>query len=94
MAGIVVEGDPGASPDTLTEAWATEDEYDWICDSCFQDLRERLGWKTRSASPSDRPDTPPPTKEQLKADSGHVAKRPPGGGGTAKQRWGAEYPTS
>jgi hypothetical protein len=91
MQAIVVEGDPGAGPNTLTEGWATDDEYYWICDACFQDLRARMRWKTRGVLPSDRPDTPPPTMEQLKADSGYTTKRPPAGSGSSKRRSGADY---
>ena len=28
----------------LHEGWATEDEYHWICRTCFTDFRERFGW--------------------------------------------------
>ena len=31
-------------PDALREGWTTADEYRWICDTCFNDFRERFGW--------------------------------------------------
>jgi hypothetical protein len=33
-----------AASDDLQEGWTTEDEYRWICDTCFSDFRERFGW--------------------------------------------------
>jgi hypothetical protein len=32
-------------PDTLHEGNATADNYYWICDTCFNDFRERFGWR-------------------------------------------------
>jgi hypothetical protein len=32
-------------PDALTEGYATEDEYRWICPHCFADLNAVMGWK-------------------------------------------------
>jgi hypothetical protein len=31
-------------PEILREGWTTSDEYYWICDSCFEDFRERFLW--------------------------------------------------
>lgn len=28
----------------LHEGWTTDDEYHWICDTCFRDFRERFDW--------------------------------------------------
>jgi len=33
------------SPDVLTEGYATEDDYRWVCPQCFSDLKEEMGWK-------------------------------------------------
>jgi len=33
------------SPDVLTEGYATEDNYRWVCPQCFRDLKEEMGWK-------------------------------------------------
>lgn len=35
--------EPG-HPDVLTEGYATEDNYRWICEECFRDLKEEMGW--------------------------------------------------
>jgi hypothetical protein len=35
-------------PDILHEGWTTVDEYRWICDTCFQDFRDRFGWQIES----------------------------------------------
>jgi len=34
-----------ASPETLTEGYATTDNYRWICPQCFQDLKDEMEWK-------------------------------------------------
>jgi hypothetical protein len=34
-----------ASAEILTEGYATEDNYRWICPQCFQDLKEEMHWK-------------------------------------------------
>lgn len=31
-------------PDTLNRGYCTEDEYHWICDTCFEDFRELFGF--------------------------------------------------
>jgi len=31
--------------DILTEGYATEAD-DWVCPTCFADLKDRMGWKT------------------------------------------------
>jgi len=33
------------SADALTEGYATEDNYRWICAECFRDLKDEMGWK-------------------------------------------------
>ncbi len=32
--------------DALDRGYATDDGYHWICESCFADFREQLGWTT------------------------------------------------
>ena len=32
-------------PDTLTEGYATGDDYRWICPERFHDLKDVMGWK-------------------------------------------------
>lgn len=32
-------------PDVLTEGYATEDNYRWICPTCFHELKDVMGWK-------------------------------------------------
>jgi len=53
---------PGAplQPEQVSEGWTTDDEYNWICDACFNDFRERFKWKLRGSLPSDHVDTPWP----------------------------------
>jgi len=53
---------PGAplQKDQVSEGWATDDEYHWVCDECFSDFKERFHWKVRDPLSSDRPDTPWP----------------------------------
>jgi SRSO17 transposase len=29
---------------TLTEGYATADNYRWICSDCFRDLKDEMGW--------------------------------------------------
>jgi hypothetical protein len=31
--------------DSLDEGYCTEDRYRWICQSCFNDLKDEMGWK-------------------------------------------------
>jgi hypothetical protein len=37
-----------------SHGWASEDEYHWVCDSCFAELRELHGWRTRASMSADR----------------------------------------
>lgn len=39
---------PPSQPDMLHEGYATSDEYDWVCPTCFEDFRERFGWQQDS----------------------------------------------
>lgn len=32
-------------PDTLSAAYCTEDEYHWVCETCFADFKEKFRWK-------------------------------------------------
>ena len=32
-------------PDTLHQGYATEDNYRWICEECFEDFKDLLQWK-------------------------------------------------
>ena len=32
-------------PDCLTEGWATEDDYRWICKDCFEDFKDHFKWQ-------------------------------------------------
>lgn len=41
-----------AASDDLRDGWATDDEYRWICDTCFADFRDRFAWVTGRASVS------------------------------------------
>jgi hypothetical protein len=36
--------------DVLTEGYATEDNYRWICPSCFRDLKDEMGWTLAPAT--------------------------------------------
>lgn len=44
------------NPDVLTEGYTTTDEHPqgadfyWICDTCFNDFRERFGWQVEVES--------------------------------------------
>jgi hypothetical protein len=31
-------------PDVLHEGYATQDDYHWICERCFEDFREQFRW--------------------------------------------------
>ena len=31
-------------PDVLHEGYATEDNYRWICETCFDDFKDRFEW--------------------------------------------------
>ena len=33
-------------PDALHEGYATEDNYHWVCESCFEDFKEQFEWDT------------------------------------------------
>lgn len=33
-----------STPDALSEGYATEDNYRWICPNCFRDLKDEMGW--------------------------------------------------
>ena len=39
-------------PDVLHAGYCTLDEYRWICNTCFEDFRDRFQWKVIS-SPGD-----------------------------------------
>jgi len=32
-------------PDVLHEGYATEDNYRWICEQCFEDFKDLFGWE-------------------------------------------------
>jgi hypothetical protein len=32
------------TPDSLHEAYATQDSYYWVCEPCFEDFREQFSW--------------------------------------------------
>jgi hypothetical protein len=72
---FVVKGDASAEPPNVTEGWTTDDESDWICNTCFDKYRERFNWKVRNRLSSDRPDTGPPTHSV--PIKGVVTKAPP-----------------
>lgn len=38
-------------PDVLHAGYSTEDEYRWICDTCFSDFKDEFRWTVR-AEPS------------------------------------------
>jgi len=40
----------GDLPDVLHEGYATIDDYHWICETCFEDFRERFAWQVVSSS--------------------------------------------
>jgi len=31
-------------PDSLTEGYTTTDDYRWICDNCYADIKEQFKW--------------------------------------------------
>ena len=31
-------------PDVLHQGYATLDDYHWICETCFEDFKEKFGW--------------------------------------------------
>lgn len=31
-------------PDVLHQGYATEDDYHWICEKCFEDFKEMFDW--------------------------------------------------
>jgi transposase-like protein len=39
-----------SGPDFLTEGYATEGNYRWICPKCFRDLKDEMGWTLASNS--------------------------------------------
>ena len=36
-------------PDILTEGYASEDNYRWICKKCYEDFRTEFGWNDKNA---------------------------------------------
>lgn len=36
-------------PDVLHQGYATEDDYRWICEPCFDDFADLFGWKVIEA---------------------------------------------
>jgi hypothetical protein len=72
---FVVKGDASAQPPNVAEGWTTDDESNWICNSCFEKYRERFDWKVRKRLASDRPNTGPPTHSAPM--KGVVTKPPP-----------------
>jgi hypothetical protein len=40
-------------PDVLHAGYATEDNYRWICEQCFEDFKDMFNWKV---SETNRPD--------------------------------------
>jgi hypothetical protein len=32
-------------PEVLREGYATEDDYRWICEQCFEDFKDIFNWK-------------------------------------------------
>ena len=44
-AKFMVEDHPG----TLHEGYSTEDEYHWICLTCFEDFKDAFDWRVREA---------------------------------------------
>ena len=41
----------GDDPDVLHVGYCTEDEYHWICETCFEDFKEEFRWRVGPASP-------------------------------------------
>jgi len=44
-AKFMVEDHPGV----LHEGYSTEDDYHWVCPTCFADFREMFEWHVRKA---------------------------------------------
>ena len=42
-------------PDVLHEGYATEDNYRWVCEQCFEDFKDLFGWEVMRAGGSDAP---------------------------------------
>ena len=40
----------GEYPDALHLGYATEDDYHWICNQCYEDFREQFEWKVVQAT--------------------------------------------
>jgi hypothetical protein len=38
-------------PGVLHDGYCTADDYTWVCVTCFEDFRERFGWKTGPVPP-------------------------------------------
>lgn len=36
--------------DSLKAGYCTEDEYYWICPQCFEDFKDRFGWRVVEAN--------------------------------------------
>lgn len=36
-------------PGVLTEGYASDDNYRWVCNRCYEDFREEFGWGTGDA---------------------------------------------
>ena len=32
-------------PESLPQGYATEDDYHWICEKCFEDFKDLFGWE-------------------------------------------------
>jgi hypothetical protein len=43
--GCSVKFMESGGPEVLIEGYATEDNYRWICPTCFRELRAVMGWK-------------------------------------------------
>ena len=35
----------GRGDNMIKEGYCTEDAYNWICDTCFEDFKEMFAWK-------------------------------------------------
>jgi hypothetical protein len=35
-------------PDAVERGYVTDDNYSWVCETCFVDFRERFAWSTAS----------------------------------------------
>ena len=33
-----------AEPDALQEGYATDDNYHWVCETCYNDFKKQFGW--------------------------------------------------